>query len=247
MNHSNIETEVRWKDFYKVAGRAALLIVLVGILDIVLSMLAGEAKANSAITVTEWFALFQTNPITALSNLGLINIITLTLGIPVYLALYHIHRRANPAFAALSAILFFIGAAVYISSNTVFSVLALSSQYAVATEAQKSLLEAAGRAALAQGADLTPGTFMGLFYSQTAGLIMAIVMLRGKVFSKWTAPLGLFGYGCMIVFFIIAAFAPEQFALATLISMFGGLALMAYHILFARQLFQFDQASSIER
>lgn len=238
---TQIETDSQWKKFYIFAGAAALLIVVVGIVDILLSMSAGEAQPNSIMAVTEWFALFQSSPITALSNLGLINMITLSLGIPVYLALSHVHQRSRPALAALSAILFFIGTAIYLSSNTVFSMLALSSQYATATEAQKPLLEAAGRAALAQGADLTPGTLIGLFFAQLGGLIMAWVMLRSKIFSKWTGWMGLFGFGCMILFFPLAAFDPEQFTLAMLISMFGGLALMAYYTLFALRLFQLSK------
>lgn len=66
MKNSNVEIEPTWKGFYKLAGIAALLIVLVGILDIVISMIAGEAKANHVVTVTEWFELFQTNRISAL-------------------------------------------------------------------------------------------------------------------------------------------------------------------------------------
>ena len=242
MKPTHFTIEGPWKAFYKVAAGAALTIVLVGILDIVLSMSAGEAKANSAIPVTEWFTLLQTNPIPALSNLGMINLITLSLGIPVYLALFHIHQRSKPATAALAALLFFIGAAVYFSSNTVFSMLALSTQYAVAPAAEKPLLEAAGRAALALGADLTPGTLLGLCFAQAGGVLMALVMLRGGLFGKWTAWLGVFGFGCMLVFFPFAAFAPKQFTLAMLISMFGGLALMAYHVLLARRLFQFSKS-----
>lgn len=242
MKTSIFVIEGQWKAFYRVAAGAALLIVLVGILDIVLSMSAGEARANSAITVTEWFSLLQTNPVNALSNLGMINLITLSLGIPVYLALFYVHQRSNPAFAALAALLFFIGAAVYFSSNSVFSMLALSSQYAAASAAEKPLLEAAGRAALALGADLTPGTLLGLCFAQAGGFLMALVMLRSDLFGKWTTWLGVFGFGCMLVFFPFAAFAPDQFTIAMLISMFGGLALMAYHILLACRLFQFAKS-----
>lgn len=238
MNTVDRVSDGRWKDFYKLAGTAALLIVLMGLIDTVLSMLGGEARENSAIPVTEWFALFQSHPITALSNLGLINIITQTLGIPVYLALFNAHRRGNIGFAALSAILFCMGTAIYISSNTVFSMLALSSQYASATEAQKVLLEAAGRAALAQGADLTPGTFMGFLFTQAAGVIMALVILRGGIFGKWTGWVGLLGFSCMLLFFSLTAFAPALFASAMMIAMPGGLLLMAYQLLVARKLFQ---------
>jgi hypothetical protein len=116
--------------------------------------------------------------------------------------------------------------------------LALSNQYAAATNAQKLLLEASGRAALAQGADLTPGTFMGFFFTQSAGIIMAIVMLQSGVFSKWNAWIGLAGFGFTSIFFIIAAFVPSRYDLGMIFAMFGGLLLLAYHIMLARRFFQ---------
>lgn len=232
------ENDVRWKDFYKFAGAMAILIVLAGLADIVLTMIGGEARENSAIPVVEWFESLQTIPIIALSNLGLINIITQVLGIPIYLALFNAHRRVNPGFAALSAILFFMGTAIYISSNTVFSMLALSRQYLDAVYAQKFWLEMAGRAALAQGADLTPGTFMGFVFTQTAGVVMALVILRGGIFSKLTGWVGLLGFSCMLIFFSLTAFAPAQFATAMMIAIPGGLLLIAYQLLIARKLFQ---------
>ena len=236
MEKSNIES--RWKSFYKFAGMMALLIVLVGLVDTVTSMMMGEVSENSTIPVTEWFALFQNHPFSALSALGFINIITLTLGIPVSLALYRVQREEQPAFAALAAVLYFVGTAVYFSSNTVFSMLGLSHQFAAAAEAEKPLLEAAGRALLAQGADLTPGTFVGFFFTQTAGIVMTFVMLRSGAFSKWTAWLGLAGFGLTSVFFVLAAFAPANFDTAMTFAMFGGPLLMAYHILLGLRLFR---------
>ncbi|MGB8983948.1 MAG: DUF4386 family protein [Anaerolineales bacterium] len=238
MNKSKMETDVRWKAFYRLAGVTALLIVLVGLTDTVTSMLGGAVHENSSVSITDWFALFATHPLNALGNLGLFNILTLSFGIPLYLALFNLHREDNPSFAGLAALLFVMGTTIYIASNTVFSMLALSSQYALATEAQKPLLEAAGRALLAQGADLTPGTFMGFLFSQIAGLMMALVLLRGRIFSKVTGWLGVVGFAVMLVFFSVAAFIPTQFNTAIMISAPGGLLLLAYNILLARRLFQ---------
>lgn len=238
----NTETgEVRWKTFYQFAAVAALLIVVVGLMDTVTSMLGGETRVNSAVSVAEWFALFQSNRLGALGNLGLFNILTLSLGIPLYLTLCHLHWKNHPSFAALSLVLFAMGTAIYISSNTVFSMMALSDQYALASEAQKPLLEAAGRALLAQGADLTPSTFMGFIFTQSAALMMAFVLLRGGIFNKVTAWLGAAGFGLMLIFFIVAAFVPSQFTTAMIISAPGGLLLIAYHILIARRLFQLSR------
>ena len=238
MNRSKIETDARWINFYKVAAIASLLIVLVGLVDIVTSMMGGEVHENSAVNMVDWFMLFQTNRLGALGNLGLFNILTLSLGLPLYLALFNIHRQTDPSFGGLAVLLFVMGTGIYISSNSIFSILALSDQYAVASEAQKPLLEAAGRALLAQGADLTPGTFMGFFFTQCAAILMAFVILQGGVFNKTTGWLGVAGFGIMLVFFFIAAFVPGQFNTAVMISAPGGLLLMAYQILLARRLFQ---------
>ena len=235
------EKDPRWTSFYKIAAIASLLIVLVGLVDIVTSMLGGEAQANNLVRVEDWFALFQTNRLTALGNLGLFNILTLSLGIPLYLALFNLHKQNHPAFAALAAILFVMGTAIYISSNTIFSMQALSNQYATASEAQKPVLEAAGQALLARGADLTPGTFMGFLFTQSAGLLMALVLMRSEVFGKVIPWLGVIGFSLMLVFFSIAAFVPGQFNTAMMISAPGGLLLMAYQILLARRLFQLSR------
>jgi hypothetical protein len=238
MKKSNLETDGRWNSFYKFTAITALLIVVVGLVDTVTSMLGGEVHANNTVSVVDWFTLFQTNRLAALGNLGLFNILTLSLGIPLYLALFNIHRQTHASFGALAVILFVMGTGIYISSNTVFSMLALSDQYAMASEVQKPLLEAAGRALLAQGADLTPGTFMGFFFTQIGTLIMSVVLLQGGIFSKVSAWLGIIGFGLMLVFFVIAAFVPAQFTTAIMISAPGGLLLIAYQILLARRLFQ---------
>lgn len=232
------EKDPRWTSFYKLAAITSLLIVVVGLVDIVTSMLGGEAKANNLVRVEDWFALFQTDRLAALGNLGLFNILTLSLGIPLYLVLFNVHKQNHPAFAALAATLFVMGTAIYISSNTVFSMQALSNQYAAVSAEQKPLLEKAGQALLAQGADLTPGTFMGFLFTQSAGLLMALVLMRSGFFGKITPWLGAIGFGLMLVFFSIAAFVPGQFNTALMISAPGGLLLMAYQILLARRLFQ---------
>ena len=227
-----------WKPFYRVAALAALLIVATGLTDSIVSMSAGETTVNSAVTVTEWFALLAAHPFAALGNLGLFNLITLTLGIPVYIALVHAHRETDPAFAALAAVSFFIGAAVYFASSTIFPMLSLSSQYAAASAADKPLLEAAGRALLASGVDLSAGTFLGFLFSQTAGVIMGIVLIRGKLFGRVTGWLGLIGFSVMLVFFFMSAFTPEKFNTAMLISAPAGLLLMAYQVLLAVNFFK---------
>ncbi len=228
------------KALYRVAAAMAVLIILAGLTDALTSM-GAEARDNSTVSIIEWFTLFQTDRFAAFSRLGVINITTLSLCIPIYLAFTQAFRQHRPALAMLASILFFIGTAVYLSSNTVFSLFALSQQYATASEAHKPLLEAAGRALLAQGADLTSGTFVGLFLTQIAGLLITSGMLRGEVFGKWTGWLGLVGYSLMSTFFILTAFVPSQYNTAMLIAAPGALFMIAYQILLARRFFQLSK------
>lgn len=237
MKQTLVETNNPFKTLYSVAAVMAILIILAGLTDAVTSM-GLEASDNSAIGITEWFSMFQENRFAAFSRLGVINITTLSLCVPIYLAFNMAFRHHHPARAMLAALFFFIGTAVYLSSNTVFPLFALSQQYAAAAEAQKPLLEAAGRALLMQGADLTPGTFVGLFFTQIAGLLITSLMLKGSVFGRWTGRLGLTGYTLMCVFFILTAFVPDQYNTAMLIAAPGALFMIAYQVLLARKFFQ---------
>lgn len=238
MQQALVPTTSPARGLYRTAGIMAILIVAAGMVDAVTSNMGAGAQANSAVQITEWFRMFQVDPFAAFSCLGIINILTLTLGLPVYLAFQRIHRQADPVLASLAAVMFFVGAAVYLSSNTVFPLYALSRQYAAATLAQRPILEAAGNALLAQGADLGTGTYLGLLFTQLAGILIACVMLRGRIFSRWIGLTGLVGFSLMTIFFTLAAFAPARFELAMLFAMPGGLTLMAYQILLARRFFQ---------
>jgi hypothetical protein len=164
------EKDPRWTGFYKIAAVASLLIVLVGLVDIVTSMLGGEAQMNSAVSIEDWFTLFQTDRLAALGNLGLFNILTLSLGIPLNLALFNAHRQ-NHRFAALAAIL--ANMQPLHSGNTIFSIQALSNQYATASEAQKPC-QLGGRALLAQGRTDARHLLWASHFTQSAGLPMAL-------------------------------------------------------------------------
>ncbi len=79
---------------------------------------------------------------------------------------------------------------------------------------------------------------VGFFFTQTAGTLITSVMLRGGVFSKWTALTGLAGFSLTSIFFVLAAFVPENYDTAMVFAMSGGLMLLAYHIMLSRKFFQ---------
>jgi Domain of unknown function (DUF4386) len=237
-NTSDVElSESNKKTIYTIGGLAALLTVLVAFGEMIITFLPG---GNSPVeTVFDWFAQLQSNWFMGLRNLGLLNIAMFTLGIPMYFALYAAHRRGNKALAALAMIVSFIGVAVFLATNRAFSMLELSAQYAQATtEAQRSMYAAAGQAMLSVGRSHSPGTFISFFLGELAGVLMSIVLLRGQIFSRTTAYIGIIGFTLLSIFEVCTSFIPSLRQLAMLFAIGGGLLNIMWLILLGRRLLQ---------
>jgi Domain of unknown function (DUF4386) len=244
---SNQETiDRRQHSLSKLGATAALLAILVALADMALTFLPAGAEQPGTMTAIDWFALFQINWFFGMRNLGLLpNILTLCLLIPVFMALYTAHRNTNQAQAALALILSLLGTAIYLSNNAAFPMLTLSTKYANATtEAQRTLLAAAGEAILARGEDFTPGAFMGFLLGEVAIIVISFVMLTGGIFSRANAYAGILGGICLTVFTIWTTFIPVLFEVAMLLAMIGGLLSIAWYILTARRLFQLGRGLS---
>ncbi len=241
-----IATDSNWKSLYKVGGAAALVAVLVGLSEIIITFLPGGGMSSGIVTVVDWFTLFQNNWFLGLRNLGLLNIFLTALAIPIFFALYAAHWRVNQAYAALAMIIAFIGVAVFFATNRAFPMLELSRQYAAATtDTQRSMLVAAGQAMLSVGQSHTPGTFVGFFLTEVAAIVISMVMLRSQVFSKATAYVGILGFGLLLIFEVCSSFVPAL-DVAAIFAMGGGLLSMAWYILVARRLFQLGRGVSKE-
>jgi len=233
--------EARRKGPYRVGGTAALLVVLVVLAEIAITFLPGGS--TPAETVFDWFDLLQTNPFMGLRNLGLLNIVMTLLGALAMFALYAAHRRANPAGAALAVIVSYIGVAVFLATNRAFPMLDLSRQYAAATtDAQRTMIAAAGQAMLSVGQSHTPGTFLGFFLAEVAGIAISVVMLRAGVFGKATAWAGILSFSFLLLFEVSASFVTGLSVVAMIFAVIGGLLNMAWYLLMARRFFQLGQA-----
>ncbi len=144
-NHDE-EKEAKWKAIYKAGAVAAILTVLVAVAEIGITFLPGGGReTTSARTVIDWFTQYQTSPLMAMRNLGLVNIFLVGLSILVNYALYAAHRRVERPLAGLALIVSLIGVAVFFATNRALPMLALSNQYAAAaSDTQRALLMAAG-------------------------------------------------------------------------------------------------------
>jgi uncharacterized membrane protein len=237
-NLGNMElSESNRKTIYKIGGMAALVTVVVAFGEMVITFLPG---GNSPVeTVFDWFTQLQSNWFMGLRNLGLLNIVMFSLGIPMYFALYTAHRKGNKAFGALAMVISFIGVAVFYATNRAFSMLELSGQYAQATtETQRSMFATAGQAMLSVGRSHSPGTFISFFLGELAGVLMSVVMLRGKIFSKATALIGIIGFTLLSIFEVCTSFIPVLKEVAMIFAVGGGLLNIMWLILLGRRLFQ---------
>lgn len=226
-----------WSILYRIGGVAALGTVLVGLVEIGITFLPGGNTTQE--TVFDWFRLFQNNWFMGLRDLGLLNILFYALDIPIFFALYGAHRKTNQTLAALAMIISFIGVAVFYATNRAFAMLDISHQYAQATtEAQRTILAAAGQAMLSVGQSHTPGTFLAFFLSEFSSLLISVVMYRDRIFSKPNAYVGFLGFTFLLIFEVCTSFVPAWRGVAMIFAMTGGLLSLVWESLVALKLFQ---------
>lgn len=129
----------RWAGLYKVGGVSALIIAV---------LLIGEvfvySVGPSPVTPMEHIELFRNRPLAGLLHFDLLGMIAYLFFIPLIIALGIVLRRTSASIMLIGSVLFFVGIAVFFSTNTAFSLLSLSKQYtAAATETERMMLLAA--------------------------------------------------------------------------------------------------------
>ncbi len=237
MNKPNAETkESSWNGLYKIGAAAAFLCALIYLITLAVYVPANRAGPPPA-TVLEWFTLFQNQPVTGLFFLGLADVVIMILWAPMTLALHTALKPADKVWSMLAAAFVFTGMAVYLATNTAFSMLSLSHQYnAAATAAEQSIVLAAGRAMIAVS-EGTGGQYAGMPLAWLGGLILSAVMLRSPVFNKATAWTGIFGLGLLMASIPFAGYTttgPTTAAVSAIVAVTyigGGLLSLAWYIL----------------
>jgi hypothetical protein len=238
---SNIETKVVCRNWlYTLGGIAALAAMFVNLSDILLGFGGSEITTYGSQPAASWFAIFQGNTFEGLYGLGIFNIAYMLAMLPVYFALLWAHRRRQAIQAALVLVISLLATTIYLSTNAAIPMKVLAGKYILAqTETQKGMFLAAGEAILARGEDFTPGSFIGLILSSSAAILLSIIMLRGGIFGRRNAWIGIVGFTFLSLFTIITTFLPSLYTLAFYgIVPIGGLLAMAWFALTARRLFQ---------
>jgi hypothetical protein len=220
-NRSQPAADSAWRSLYRVAAGAAVLVAAVIPIQTVIYLMSPPPD-----TVTEWFNLYERNPLHALVDMDLLYMVDNVLAALVILALLAALFRASPSLVAIGATLGLLGIAVFFASNPAFSMLSLSQDYAAATTAaERSMYLAAGEATMAtwQGSAYLVSYVLG----GVATLIISLVMLRTTVFSRLTAFFGI-ATGVLMLW-------PPVTTIGIVVSLLSLLPLFVWYLLIAQQ------------
>lgn len=233
--------ESQWRTLYHIGAASALLLLLVLISMIAVMIVLGPAPDG----VEETFRIMGEN---RLSGFLRDDFLTLWLIVP-YLglapALYMALRRVNAGWALFSTLACLVVVAGAAATNSAFSMLHLSDQYALATtEAARAQLIAAGEAVLATNMWNSSAGYVAGILLQGAGVIYSIMMLRDKRFFRLTAISGLGANALDLIQHLIHPFAP---ALSATIIMFAGPFYLLWFPLLAWNLFHLGRRQPVER
>ena len=240
-------TRSAWNGVYRIGGLAILIAIPMYLLDIGISMaVEGADISPDALTAITLFDLYRENWILGFRALGLINVLTLVVSVPFFVALYGAHQQECRPYAALALIVWLVGATIYISNNAAIPISVLSSKYASATtDSQRTILAAAGEALIARGADFTPGSFVGFFLTEIAAIGFSLSMLRSRLFGRSIAYLGIVGFVFLSIFTICSTFFPALFTVGMVIAMVGGLLGLFWYILVALRLLRLGRQQGV--
>lgn len=250
--------ETRWHGLFRVGAWAALIAVVLfrrnmGAELSLLSGLIDAVPAQAPVTALDWLTLLHNHRLVGLIMFGLFDIINHVLLGLIFLGVFGALRRVSRSFCVIATSMAFVGIGLYFASNQAFSMLALSHQYAVATsEVQRSVLLAAGEALLAihnpgaiyQGT----GIYMSLFLVLMGGLVISFVMLRGGVFGKAAAYIGIAANVIGLLYCVAIIVAPVALppAVHAILASAWAPFRVIWYILIARRLFQLRRGASAE-
>jgi hypothetical protein len=193
-------------------------------------------------SAAEFFTIQHDNPLAALLR-GDFILMALLLGayLGTFPALWWNLRHINPVAATIATM--FTGVAVILtfSGESTFALLHLGDLYQAATsDAQRAQFLAAGEAILAAGWWHSSGSYISGILLQSGGVIISLVMLRSRDFSKVTAISGLLGNAFDLLQHLLHPFAPS---ISAPIQMFMGIFYLVWFPMLARDFFRLAKGS----
>ena len=176
------------------------------------------------------------NRLAGLLRLDMLTIFIMPLYYLIFLGTYAALKKTNGAVALIATVLAFAGVTLFLSTPSVFAWLTLSDKFVAATsEAQKTLLLAAGEAILASDMWHSSTALIGSILLQTGALLVSLIMLRSQSFSKPTAWVGIVTHSLDLLHVLIIPFVP---AVGALLMFVAGPLYLVWFPLLARDFFR---------
>lgn len=194
-----------WSALCRIGGIAALLLIVYSLAMMVQMVILGGQPASAA----QAFDLLQHHRVVGLLRLDLPTVAVMPLYYLLFLGLFAALRKTSPANALLSTALAFVGLTLVLATPTALSMLPLSDKFAAATtDVVRSQLLAAGEAIMAADIWHSTGAILGGVLLQCGAVLISVAMLRGGVFSKATAWLGIVMHGLDLAHIVGGLFLP---------------------------------------
>ncbi len=238
MNRAVFSTEgFDWKSLYTIGAAASLLQ-----LAVILAYMVVVATLGPRITSAEaFFAAQQRNLLASILRLDFLLLILVGLYLGNLPALLIALWRVSPVWMMFASLFTMIAVILSFAGESTFALLHLGNLYAAAaSETQRAQFLAAGEAALAAGWWNSSGSYMTGILLQGSGVIISLVMLRSKDFSRVTAISGLVGNAFDLAQHLVHPFAPS---LSSFFSVFM-IAYLVWYPMLARDLFRLARAQA---
>lgn len=241
-NNKMENIDSHWKDLYRIGGIAALFAAFLLLMEIIVFTVWPQQT-----TAIDFFTIFQNNKLIGLLDFYILEMFAYILFVPIFLAIYVAIKRSSESRMFIAVIFAIIGISIFLATNNPFSLLSLSDQFAAATtEAQKSILLAAGQTIIVNTGQRASGGFnMGFFLVSIAGLMVSTVMLKTNIFSKATAYIGITAFAVSLADYFRIVFIPSATILLLIIALTSGLLLIIWFILVGRRLLQLGRSQKV--
>lgn len=174
-----------WESLFKLAMWCSILMAAIIPVQIAVYVISPPPS-----TVEGFYNLYNESRLLGLLSLDLLYMINTVILIPIYMALLISLQGASRPMISLAAVISLIGIVSYFPSNVSLEMMGLSSKYFAADSfSQKQIILAAGEAAMAR----YTGTAFAVYYILNAIvlIIISVVMLKSKIYSKATGLIGL--------------------------------------------------------
>jgi len=201
------ETNSNWKSLFKISGWVAWILLAYSLVTMFIMFVLGTPPPTAA----EIFKMLEENRLVGLLRLDLLTVLVyMPLFYLLLLGLYVALKKSHSVSAAIVMLLGYAGVTLFLATPSVFSWLALSDKFAAATsEAQKSLLLAAGETILISDMWHGTGATIGSILIQVSTTLISIVMVSSKAFRKSTAYVGIATHGLDLARLLLGFFFPS--------------------------------------